>query len=144
MIRTYLALVLICLLTTGCDMPEPTPEVEANAADESVGILLIGDTGYHLDYPDQDDYVDLFSAEEFQESEWKDWVEDMRPEAEFKARPSAISPVTGKVVAASGLHQVSVAIRDYCANYATCDFGLMLGDNIYPSGATLGAVMRAT
>ena len=140
MIRTHFVLVLICLLAAGCITSEPTPEPEVEASNnESVGILLLGDTGYHLDYPDQDDYVDLFSAEEFEKSEWKDWVEDMRPEDEYEARPTAISPVTGKVVAASGLHQTSVAMRDYCANYASCDLGLMLGDNIYPSGATLGA-----
>ena len=135
MTRSYYSLLLICLLFAGCSKPQPAQE----APDSGIGILLFGDTGYHLDYPDQDDYVDLFSAEEFEKAEWNDWVEDMRPEEEFKARPSAISPVTGKVVPATGLHQTSVALRDYCANYATCDFGVMLGDNIYPSGATLGA-----
>ena len=30
-------------------------------------------------------------------------------------------------------------MQDFCANKVTCDFGVMLGDNIYPSGATLGA-----
>jgi hypothetical protein len=30
-------------------------------------------------------------------------------------------------------------MKSYCAGQARCDFGLMLGDNIYPSGATLGA-----
>lgn len=105
----------------------------------SVGILVYGDTGYHPDYPDQDDYDDLFTLEEYLESEWEDWVEDKRPADEYEPRPHDISPVTGKVIADSGLHGVSEAMTDYCQNLATCDFGVLLGDNIYPSGATLGA-----
>ena len=104
-----------------------------------VGILIFGDSGYHLDYPDQDDYDDLFSLEEYQQYEWEEWLEDKRPRDEFEARPSAVSPVTGKVVPATGLHAVATAMKDFCANRARCDFGVMLGDNIYPSGATLGA-----
>ena len=105
----------------------------------SVGVVLFGDSGYHLDYPDQDDYDDLFSEADYQQSEWDDWVEDRRPQQEFEARPSAISPVTGKTVPATGMHAVSQAMRDLCSGSTQCDFGLMLGDNIYPSGATLGA-----
>ena len=105
----------------------------------SVGVVLFGDSGYHLAYPDQDDYDDLFSNEDYQQSEWNDWVEDKRPQQEFEARPSAVSPITGKIVPATGMNAVSMGMRNYCSGTAQCDFGLMLGDNIYPSGATLGA-----
>ena len=109
------------------------------AQSKSVGILIFGDSGYHLDYPDQDDYDDLFTEEGFVQDEWDDWTEDKRPMDEFEPRPTDISPVTGKTVPASGLAAISKAMKHYCAEVATCDFGMMLGDNIYPSGATLGA-----
>jgi len=37
------------------------------------------------------------------------------------------------------MNQVSQAMKDYCRDQMKCDFAVMLGDNIYPSGATLGA-----
>ena len=105
----------------------------------TVGILIFGDSGYHLNYPDQDDYDDLFSVDEYHEDEWQEWLEDKRPQDEFEARPNAESPVTGKVVPASGMNAVSAAMKHFCNDIVVCDFGVMLGDNIYPSGATLGA-----
>ena len=142
MIRKFYALLFASLSIAACDSPqavdEPAPAPPIAAADDGVGILVFGDSGYHLNYPDQDDYEDLFTADEFEQFELVEWLEDKRPREEFEVRPSDTSPVTGKVVASSGLHRVSVAMRDYCANSATCDFGVMLGDNIYPSGATLG------
>ncbi|MGI9271859.1 MAG: metallophosphoesterase [Woeseiaceae bacterium] len=122
------ALLAACSTTTSSDV----------AKDESVGILIFGDSGYHPDYPDQDDYDDLFTSEGFYQDEWDDWVDDKRPMDEFEARPTTISPVTGMTVPASGLAGVSAAMKHFCSDVATCDFGLMLGDNIYPSGATLG------
>jgi len=104
-----------------------------------VGILIFGDGGYHLNYPDQEDFVEMFSAEGFVEAERQDWIDDKRPMDEFEARPTDISPVTGRVVAASGMNQVSQAMKDYCLDQMKCDFAVMLGDNIYPSGATFGA-----
>ena len=109
------------------------------SSSEAVGILLFGDSGYHLDYPDQDDFDDLFTEEEFAQHEWDDWVDDKRPQQEFEARPSAISPVTGKTVPATGMPQIAAAMKHYCADVVRCDFGILLGDNIYPSGATFGA-----
>ena len=133
MIRKFFATILICLLAAGCSTTTPEP------TDDSVGILMFGDSGYHLNYPSRRDYADLYSVEEFEKDEWNSWLKDKRPEEEFEVKPTAISPVTGKVVDATGLHQISTAMRDYCANYATCDLGVMVGDNIYPNGATLGA-----
>jgi hypothetical protein len=115
------------------------PAAAADAQELSVGILLFGDSGYHLDYPDQDDFDELFSEEEFQQSEWDDWVEDKRPQDQFEARPISVSPVTGKTVPATGMHAIALAMKNYCRDTRTCDFGALLGDNIYPSGATFGA-----
>ena len=115
---------------TGSESRQPAPRV---------GILLYGDSGYLLEYPDQDDYEDLFTEEQYLQSEWDSWVEDKRPPDEYRARPMAVSPVTGGVVPATGMHAVSRAMKNYCAGLARCDFGLLLGDNIYPSGLTFGA-----
>lgn len=138
----YATLLLASLMLTACGKQsesgnDRTPVVAPTEL--SVGILLFGDSGYHLDYPDQNDFEDLFSDEEFQQSEWLDWIEDKRPQDEYEARPTSISPVTGKTVPATGLHAIALAMKNYCRDTQTCDFGALLGDNIYPSGATLGA-----
>lgn len=138
MLRNSIALLTLGLFVSSCASNTGTP-VSSNAAPLSVGILVYGDTGYHPDYPDQDDYEDLFSAEDYLQAEWDDWLEDKRPRDEYEARPSSISPVTGGVVGKTGMFGVSEAMTNYCRNLATCDFGVLLGDNIYPSGATLGA-----
>jgi hypothetical protein len=44
----------------------------------------------------------------------------------------------GSWVAASGLAPVANAMHAWCREWR-CDFATMLGDNIYPKGATLGA-----
>ena len=125
----------LALMFSACSR-DPSPDVTEL---ESVGILIFGDSGYHLDYPDQDDYDDLFTDEGYEQYEWEDWLVDKRPADEFEVRPRATSPVTNRTVEASGLSQISIAMKNFCAEMATCDFGVMLGDNIYPSGATLGA-----
>jgi hypothetical protein len=45
----------------------------------------------------------------------------------------------GSVVAASGLEPVAQAMKAFCAGPAGCDLAVMLGDNIYPDGATANA-----
>lgn len=134
---------LAASVLAGCTNPGLAPVADSapsgSADSPNVGVLIFGDGGYHLMYPDQDDFVDLFSLEDFLQNEWNSWVEDRRPEAEFAAMPHAVSPVTGKIVSASGMDGVSEAMRNFCRETARCDFGVMLGDNIYPSGATLGA-----
>ena len=135
MIRNCYSLLCTAILVAACNQPQPA----TTPSSSSVGILIFGDSGYHLDYPDQDDYDDLFSLEDFHQDEWNEWLDDKRPQDEFESRPDDVSPVTGKVVPATGLHRISIALRNYCETSATCDFGVMLGDNIYPSGATLGA-----
>jgi hypothetical protein len=135
----FLAIGLLNACASAPQSPVATAEPASNADELKVGILIFGDSGYHLMYPDQDDFVDLYTTEEYLQSERDGWLEDKRPAAEFEPGPHAISPVTGKTVPASGMDGVSAAMRDFCGDSAECDFGVMLGDNIYPSGATLGA-----
>jgi len=138
MLRISIVLVSVSFFLSSCGTDDAPPPASEDSP-LSVGILVYGDTGYHPDYPDQDDYEDLFTEEEFLAIEQADWLEDKRPADEYEARPSSVSPVTGGVVAASGIFGVSQAMTDYCRDSATCDFGVLLGDNIYPDGATLGA-----
>lgn len=138
MLRNAITLLTVTLFLTSCTSTAIAPTTKVDTP-LSIGILVYGDTGYHPGYPDQDDYVDLFSPEGYLEKEWQDWLEDKRPRDEYEARPSSVSPITGKVVAKSGIFGISEAMTNYCRDSATCDFGVLLGDNIYPSGATLGA-----
>jgi len=133
--RISIALMTIVIFLSSCTNDPIEPATNDTVA-LSVGILVYGDTGYHPDYPDQDDYVDLFSEEGYLAAEWADWLEDKRPADEYEPRPMSISPVTGKVVPATGIFGISTAMTNYCRDSATCDFGVLLGDNIYPSGAT--------
>jgi tartrate-resistant acid phosphatase type 5 len=116
----------------------------ATAADDTqeayrpTGLVAIGDAGYHYDYITQRSQdraprtPDAFIAHERE-----NWIEDRRPPAEFEAPPMH-QLANGGYVAASGMMPVANAVRRYCET-AACDAGVVLGDNIYPDGATLGA-----
>ena len=134
-IRTSMTLASIVLLSA-CVVNSPLDQGE-KGTQLSAGILIFGDSGYHLGHLDAGDYADKFSEEEFLQMEWQKWLDDKRPPEEFEARPYAVSPATGGVVAASGIQQISIAMKNYCRDDAVCDFGLMLGDNIYPDGPGL-------
>lgn len=128
----------LAFLLVACGAPQ-TLEHDPNTTDNRIGILIFGDSGYHLNYPDEDDYEDLFTEEGYRESERKNWLKDRRPVNEFESRPFTVSPITGRIVTATGMQNIATAMSNFCGNLATCDFGMLLGDNIYPSGATLGA-----
>lgn len=113
------------------------PADDAASAYQPMGLLAIGDAGY--DY----DYIASRSAEraprteaEFVAQEREKWIRERRPPAEFEASPIFQLP-NGGYVAASGMMPVANAVRSYCGR-AACDAGVVLGDNIYPDGATLG------
>ena len=135
----WLALALILL--AGCARPERPASVDPppSAADSArdIGILVFGDHGYHLDYLEAEDYEPPRTREQFIAAERRDWREDKRPPEEF--RPPAMTEYrNGSWVAASGLAPVAEAMHDWCSEWR-CDFATMLGDNVYPNGATLGA-----
>ena len=110
-----------------------------DGSDLDVGILIFGDTGYGPEYPEVTDFDDRFSVEQYLASEWETWLEDKRPPDEYRPRPYEFSEVTGGMIPESGMDEVSAAMKAYCLAEQRCDFGVLLGDNIYPSGATLGA-----
>jgi tartrate-resistant acid phosphatase type 5 len=107
-------------------------------SERPVGFIAVGDTGYHVDYLGRDDYDPPRSHEQFLAAERAEWIEDGRPLADFVAPPTQVHKSNGSVVAASGLYPVADSIRTWCVEHR-CDFATLLGDNIYPDGATAGA-----
>ena len=138
MLRKSTALPAVIPLLLAC-AGEPVEAQSQTAQDLDVGILLYGDTGYLPQYPEAEDYENSFSVEQYLASEWESWLEDKRPPDEYRPRPYEFSEVTGGMIPESGMDEVSAAMKAYCRTEQRCDFGVLLGDNIYPSGATLGA-----
>lgn len=123
-----------CLvLLFGCAAPQ-----QQSAPSAPLTLLAFGDTGYHYDYLAKKHYEKVVTEEQFRAEEREDWIEDKRPIEELTYPPMYRLPGNGSVIAASGQKPVASAMRDYCAAHG-CDFGALLGDNIYPDGATTGA-----
>lgn len=139
----YKGLPIAVLLLAGCaagEPPEAGPPADApKAGVPEVSILVFGDTGYDYDWLDADDHEDRFTGREFVLDELDDWIEDHRPIQEFELPPMHFAEQTGGWVMASGLWPVSKAVHEWCAPAERCHFAVMVGDNIYPSGATAGA-----
>lgn len=104
-----------------------------------IRFLAFGDSGYHYDYHLMDDDPEPVTYEEFVEFERLEWLEDKRPPAEFRPQPGYRMPESGIWIPASGQMAVANAMRRYCTDGSACEFAVMLGDNIYPDGATAGA-----
>lgn len=104
-----------------------------------VSFLAFGDSGYIPAYdvfdPDEEPFR---TPEDFLRDQIADWLEDHNPLEDFVPEPMTFETSLGSYVAASGLYPTVWAMERYCAT-AHCDFAVMLGDNIYPDGATLGA-----
>ncbi len=128
--QTTLALAATLLLA-GC----ATTGQQAKAPPAGIGFLAFGDHGYSLDYLDVEDLAPRSQADYVAAARAK-WLKEKRPAAEFT--PGAIALVNGIPVAASGMMPVANAMTAWCKT-ADCRFGVMLGDNIYPDGPTLGA-----
>jgi tartrate-resistant acid phosphatase type 5 len=122
------------LLLGACAAPGPGPQTTA-APPRTTAFIAFGDTGYRLDYLDAEDLTSRSPAQFVAEARAK-WIKEKRPPAEFTPPPMASA--AGSTVAASGLMPTARAMDSWCRANA-CQFGVMLGDNIYPDGATLGA-----
>jgi hypothetical protein len=125
-----LALSLAGLL--GCATPRPA------ASSRPFHLLVFGDHGYDLNYLSPGELKPVRTLEEAIANERAKWIGDKRPPAEFTPSVLVKAPATGGYVPASGMMPVSKAMLDYCRTTG-CDAAVMLGDNIYPNGATGGA-----
>ncbi len=112
----------------------PQPDVLAAGAD----FLVFGDSGYIPSYERLDaDEPPLRTLGDYLASEARDWLE-RNPDLEgFTPTPWTFESALGSYMPASGLHPVARAMAESC-RAVPCDFAVMLGDNIYPDGATLG------
>jgi 3',5'-cyclic AMP phosphodiesterase CpdA len=126
------------LLPAGCATSPQRTASPAAAAPGTWHMAVIGDHGYDLRYLAAKDYTPPRTPERFVEEARKSWTKEKRPAAEFVAGPYVIHQPSGSAVAASGLMPVADAMFDWCGRNK-CQFGVLLGDNIYPDGATLGA-----
>jgi tartrate-resistant acid phosphatase type 5 len=132
-IRPVIAPVVAALI--GCASPVSAPQKTSAAP---LTMLAFGDSGYHYDYLEKEDYETVLTRDQFLAKERKDWIKDKRPIEELAYPPMYQLPVNGSVIAASGQAPVANSMREYCAAHG-CDFGALLGDNIYPDGATARA-----
>lgn len=99
----------------------------------------IGDTGYIPSYEDRDeDELPPRSLNAFYALEAEDWLERNPSLEGFTPAPPVFESALGGYLPQSGLWPVAMAADETCKS-AGCDFALLLGDNIYPDGATLGA-----
>ncbi|MBV1909186.1 MAG: metallophosphoesterase [Kangiellaceae bacterium] len=102
------------------------------------GFIAFGDSGYHVDYLKKKKYKSVLKdLASFTVYEKKDWVGDGRLMSEFVLPPSEFVPAVGGMIESSGMYPVAKAMISYCET-ASCEFSVMLGDNIYPNGATVG------
>jgi tartrate-resistant acid phosphatase type 5 len=139
MIRFAISSILalgVAALIAGCAAPASAPSKERSSA--PLTMLVFGDTGYHYDYLAAKDYETVVTQEQFLARERRKWIEDKRPVEELAFSPTYRLPGNGSIIAASGQAPVAKAMYDYCAAKG-CSFGALLGDNIYPDGATAGA-----
>ena len=124
-------------LVVGCTSIEK-PGLAPAAPAAPVTLLAFGDSGYHYDYLEAQDYATVVTEQQFLANERQDWIDDKRPVENLAFSPMYRLPRNGSVVAASGLVPVTKAMQNFCARQASCNFAAMLGDNIYPEGATGG------
>lgn len=126
---------LLAVVLAGC---AAQPVAQPVAAADPVTFVAFGDAGEHYDYLEAEVLADPLTPEEF-EARWREeWIEDKRPIADFALPATWVLPQTGGTIEASGLFPVAAAMKRFCAK-ERCDFATMLGDNIYPDGATAGA-----
>jgi hypothetical protein len=126
---------------TSIDVGSAAKESKGSA---SVSILAFGDSGYHYEHLEAEDYEIVVTERQFKEKERRDWIDDKRPIDELAYSPMYRLPRNGSMITASGLEPVANAMQAYCAGAADCDFAVMLGDNIYPNGATANVDGRDT
>ena len=102
-----------------------------------VRFAVIGDTGYIPAYESPDDDEHYKTLDDYVAAEAADWIDKNGSLAGFVLSPWVFESAAGTYMSASGLYPVAHAAEEACRARG-CDFGILLGDNIYPRGATLG------
>lgn len=131
----HTVLAYLIMLTSACQQPaKSTPLVGANTDIKNISFLAFGDGGYSVDYPKKNLRENPRNRDEFIEKEKNDWLNDYRPIEEFNHAPVYVHPQSNIATETSGAIPVGQAMATLCQQRA-CEFGIQLGDNIYPDGA---------
>ena len=136
---TLAALTAALLLSTLAAPPTALAQGSDAPRRHEISFVALGDTGYipAYDTPDADD-PRFRTLGEYLGNEAAEWLDHNRDLSAFRATPWQFEPAIGGFVPASGMYPVAMAAAEVCQQEA-CDFGALMGDNIYPDGATLGA-----
>jgi len=128
----------LLLWVASCERSQ-TVEIETVDPSESISIIAYGDSGYHPDYLQKKYFRNPHKTpEDFAAAYRSRWEKTGRPSNEIIVPDLEYHKASGGYIPKSGLYPVANAMTSYCQTNK-CDFALMLGDNIYPDGATLGA-----
>lgn len=119
------------------DSAAPHDAPVAASKDLTIRMALIGDTGYVPAYEILDDDEYFVTLDQYVAGEAADWIKKNGSLEGFVLSPWVLESATGSFMPASGMYPVARAAQEIC-QHRGCDFGILLGDNIYPRGATLG------
>jgi len=113
----------------------------APAALSDYRFVVYGDSGYIPAYEDFDeDEAPLSTVEAYLADSRSAW-EEKHNTSEFQPPPMVFESSLGSFMPASGLYPVAWSMQQTCRE-KTCQFAVMLGDNVYPDGGTFGADAR--
>lgn len=120
----------------GAAMLLATTSLSAASAEQTISFLAFGDSGYHMNYVDAEDYeVPFATRDAFIDAYRAEWAEDQKPLRDFRPPALYFHPDYKSYMPASGMMPVAKAMKSVCAKM-DCGFAVMLGDNIYPDGAS--------
>ncbi|PHZ86540.1 metallophosphoesterase [Paremcibacter congregatus] len=110
----------------------------AVAQDDTIEFLAFGDSGYHLEYQKAKVHKNPVKTKEAYIAGFTEkYAEKNFPLDRLPPPPLEYSAAMGGYVMESGMTAVASGMKQYCT-VEKCNFAVMLGDNIYPDGATLG------
>lgn len=111
----------------------------ASAEGRSAGFAVVGDTGYIPSYERLgEEEAPHRTLSEYLAAQAEDWLKRNPDMTGFRPTPWVFESAIGGYIDASGMYPVAYAADEVCRTLG-CDFAAMVGDNIYPDGATLGA-----
>ncbi|MFN3312121.1 MAG: metallophosphoesterase [Hyphomonas sp.] len=133
--KTFTALAMAMLLGA-CATTSPAA---AQSEPRTARIAVIGDTGYIPSYePRRDDKLPPRTLSAYYAEQAEDWLKRNPSLEGFTPAPPVFETALGGFMPQSGLWPVAMAADEICKSEG-CDFAVLLGDNLYPDGATLGA-----
>lgn len=140
-LTSFAPILFSSMLIVGCSSENSSSIIEPKLVSNEglkIGFIAFGDSGYHTDYLKESQFTPARATkQEFEDFEYAEWLEDGHQPEDFVPPPSTFVGAVGSMVDASGLYPVANAMKSFCTQ-EECKFSVMLGDNIYPDGATLG------